>query len=78
MTLLVFAGLIVQSALKPPKSKYSSQYYDVALQANGDIEMNPKEGVAHETTIIFLHDYEDTNEDIFKMFADPYHGSSFA
>jgi hypothetical protein len=35
-------------------------------------------GVSHKTTIIFLHDYEDTNENIFKMFADPFNGKSLA
>jgi hypothetical protein len=40
--------------------------------------MNPKDGTPHKTTIIFYHDYGYTNEEFFRLFADPYNKDSFA
>ena len=77
MLLLIGAILILHDVLKP-KSKWFSMYYDVTRKQNGDIIFNPKEGVSHDSTIIFLHDYGDTNQNIFEIFAQPYHGKNFA
>jgi hypothetical protein len=54
MFLLAGAGFIIYDVTRP-KSKYTSMYYDVVHQKNGDLEMTPMKGMAHETTIIFLH-----------------------
>ena len=47
---------------------------------NGDIELNPLKGVKHQTTIIFLHDYNVDNEVLWDLFSktDKSTGRSFA
>ena len=53
-----------------PKTIYFSPFYDVERKDNGDIIMTPLSGTPHISTIIFLHDYGHTNDNIFEFFAN--------
>ena len=64
--------------LKPP-DKFISPHFDVERDdLTGEITLQPKEPNTHECTIIYLHEYGNTNEQMFEIFANKNGTQQFA